>query len=65
MPETSSRRPGITVRAREVTTERMIASRIFSGYMGPTFITKWCMRVAAAHEGDVEFQIGKEAGWSK
>lgn len=46
---------------------QMIAARIFSAFMGPSFITNWVIKVvwATSHRFDeVEYKIGENGAWT-
>ena len=54
----------ISVRAKK--TKKLFASYLMSGYMGPTYVTRWVMRRAKASSlkaGEYEYQIGKKGAW--
>lgn len=57
---------GVLVSIRRAKGHKIFVKKMFSSFMGPTYITNWVLRAAEA-EGlkpcEFEYQIGEGAGW--
>ena len=52
------------VSVRVKATKKIISEKLMTGFLGPTWTTKWIMRQAASYGlGDYEYRIGKKGVW--
>ena len=60
------RSKNMLISIRVKATKTILREKDICGFMGPTWITKWIMRQAAAcgeQPGDYEYRIGKKGAW--